>query len=120
MNNLTEITNTLRIIGIALAALAVVLLVFRVMEIFLRRLARHHVTSTDLDLIGRQAVVMATIRPARPGKIRCQNASGQECIAEASSDHLVRRGEAVLITAIEGGCLRVVTLETPAGAGDKV
>ncbi|HAL73507.1 MAG TPA: hypothetical protein DCM45_00265 [Clostridiales bacterium] len=117
MNNLTEITNTFKIIGIALAALAAVLAILRVWEVIMRRLARHHVTSTDLDLIGRRAIVMATIRPKRPGKIRCQNAAGQECIAEASSDQLIRRGQEVLISAIESGCLRVVLLETSLGAG---
>jgi len=117
MSNLTEITNTLRIIGTALAGLAIVLVILRILEVILRRLARHHVTSTDLDLIGRRAIVMATIRPARPGKIRCQNAAGQDCIAEASSDQLIRRGQEVLISAIESGCLRVVLLGTSTGAG---
>lgn len=117
MNSLTEITSTLRIIGTALAGLAVVLVIIRVSEMILRRLARHHVTSTDLDLIGRRAIVMATIRPTRPGKIRCKNAAGQDCIAEASSDQLIRRGQEVLISAIESGCLRVVLIETSPGAG---
>ena len=117
MNSLTEITSTLRIIGTALALLAIVLVILRASEVILRRLARHHVTSTDLDLIGRRATVVATIRPTRPGKIRCQNAAGQDCFAAASSDQLIRRGQEVLISAIESGCLRVVLLESSPGAG---
>ena len=112
MNNLADITNTLQYIGITLTALAVALLLVRVLEMILRRLARHHVTSTDLDLIGRRAVTTATIRPTRPGKIYCRNAAGQDCIAGACSDHVIRRGQDVLISAVEGGCLRVVPMKT--------
>lgn len=108
MNNLDDITTAIQFLGTTIAALVVLLLLFRLLELVLRRLARHHINSTDLDLIGRRAVVTSTIRPSRPGKITCRNTAGTDCVAAACSDHLVRRGQNVLVSAIEGDCLRVV------------
>jgi membrane protein implicated in regulation of membrane protease activity len=107
MNNISEITTIFLSIGIAVLALTALLVLILTAERFLRRMARHHVTSTDLDLIGKQAVVTHTIRPNRPGRIYCQNEKNEDCIAEASSDRIIRRGSFVLVTALESGVLRV-------------
>lgn len=120
MANLADITNTLRYLSVAAGIMAGLLILVKAAEAVLRLLARHHVTRTDLDLIGREAVVTSTIRPTRPGKIYCQNVSGEDCVADALSDRVIRRGEDVLITAIEETGLRVVLLSArPGGQGDK-
>lgn len=108
--NLTEITAILQTLGIGIVVLAVLLLLIRILEIFMRRLAQRHVDNTDLDIIGRQAVVTATIRPRKPGKVSCKDHNGADLLAEASSDQVLRRGQKVLINAINGRQLRVSPL----------
>lgn len=109
--NLTDITEILQTLAIGIAVLALLLLVIRILEIFMRRLAQRHVDNTDLDIIGRQAVVTATIRPRKPGKVSCHDQTGAEFLAEASSDQMLRRGQKVMINAINGHQLRVSPLE---------
>ena len=116
MSSLTDITMALQIFGISIVSLAGLLLLIRIFERILRRLALHHVTSTDLDLIGKRAVVTSTIRPTRPGKINCRDAAGAECVVEACSDHVIHRGRVVLITAVESGRLRVLPVPGEAAA----
>ena len=115
MFNLSQMTQILYMILVSVASLAGLLLIITIVERVLRRLARHHVTSTDLDHIGRKATVTQTIRPGRVGKVLCS-----DMIAEATADQVIRRGRDVLITAIDSGRFRVrpvaEKVEMPASA----
>jgi membrane protein implicated in regulation of membrane protease activity len=113
-SNMAEITLIFQAIGLCIIALAILLVVINVLLVILRRLARRHAANTDLDLIGRRAVVSHTIRPSKPGKILCRTGGGEAVTAEASSDSIIRRGQVVLITSIEGGRLRVLQTEAAA------
>jgi membrane protein implicated in regulation of membrane protease activity len=113
-SNMAEITLIFQAIGLCIIALAVLLAVANSLVFILRRLARRHAANTDLDLIGRRAVVSHTIRPRKPGQILCQTGDGEAVTAEASSDCILRRGQDVLITSIEGGRLRVLRAENAA------
>ncbi len=104
--SVTELTQIFQIIGHSMIILGVLLIGAIIAERILKRLARHHVASTDLDLIGKAAVVTHTIRPDRPGQIYYQNDDGEDYVAEAVSDQIIRRGEDVLIIANEAGQLR--------------
>ncbi len=111
MNNLTDIAMILQNIGIGLAVLAVLIVLIRIAEAVLRHFARRHAANTDLDLIGRRAVVSHTIRPRKAGKIVCTDTDGVEIEAEATSDRSIKHGSPVVITAIDGGKLRVSPID---------
>ena len=111
VTSISEITFTLGTIGIGIVVLTALLAVIRLASHILRRLARSQVARTDLDLIGVVAEVTHTIRPRRPGKIRCQTDRG-ELVTEATSDSTIRSGQKVLITAINHGSFRVLPHES--------
>lgn len=115
MPTLSQMTQIFYLLGIAAIILAGLLVVIAITEKILRRLAGSHISSTDLDSIGRKAVVTQTIRPGRPGKVHYQNASAQDIISEAVSDRVIRRGSKVLITAIDKSFFRVQLLPGESG-----
>lgn len=115
-DTMSEITFFLTLFSIGFAVLALLLLLIKVLLTILRRMARRHVSRTDLDLIGLRAVVTHTIKPRRPGKIRCLTAAGDPLVAAASSDNMIRSGTTVMITAISQGYYHVLPVDstTPA------
>ncbi len=117
-DTMVETTFLLQWLVIAFAVLLVLLIMINLLLRMMRRLARHHVSRTDLDLIGIRATVTHTIRPRKPGKIRCQIKDEDSMVVEAMSDSAIRSGRQVLITAISQGKFRVVPIEQTALAAN--
>lgn len=106
-----EITFFLKFFGFGFAILVVLLSCLNLLIALLRRLVRRQVARTDLDLIGQEAVVVKTIRPKKPGQIRCQSPDGPKT-ADAVSNETIRAGSRIMITASEHGYFRVRRLDS--------
>ncbi len=101
-----EITFFLKFFGITLSGMAGLLVLLSGLIHLMRRLVRHHVSESDLDLIGQEAVVIKSIRPKKSGQIRCSTAEGIK-EADAVGTELIKSGSRVLITAAEHNQFRV-------------
>ena len=100
----------LKFFGFGFAILVILLSCLNLLITLLRRLVRRQVARTDLDLIGQEAVVVKTIRPKKPGQIRCQSPDGSKT-ADAVSNETIRAGSRIMITASERGYFRVRRLD---------
>ncbi|MEA4888074.1 MAG: NfeD family protein [Clostridiaceae bacterium] len=101
-----EITFFLKFFGMTLSGMAGLLMLLSGLIYLMRRLVRHHVSESDLDLIGQEAVVIKSIRPKKSGQIRYSTAEGMK-EADAVGTELIKSGSRVLITATERHQFRV-------------
>ena len=101
-----EITYFFFIFAIVVACLTILLLMTNGLILISRHRLRRHLASTDLDLVGREATVVKTIRPKKTGQILCRTANGER-LAEAVSDEMIKKNSIVLITAADKDRFRV-------------
>lgn len=101
-----EITSFFVIFALSFIGLAVMLAILKILTLVTRRMLRHQLASTDLDLVGQEALVVKTIRPKKTGQIICRTPEGER-IADAVSEEMIRRDSKVLITAADKDRFRV-------------
>ena len=101
-----EITYFFVIFTLSFIGLAVMLAILEILTLVTRRMLRRQLASTDLDLIGQEALVVKTIRPKKTGQIACRTPEGER-IADAVSEEMIRRDSKVLITAADKDRFRV-------------
>lgn len=118
-NFMERITFFITFFLISFSLLLLLLGLLYVLRLFLQRAARKNAVRTSLDLIGRRAVVVRTVRGRRPGRIRFEQ-NGRQIEGDAFSDDLVRRGQAVRITAINQGCFRIRAIENGEPSPEKI
>lgn len=108
--SVADITRILQLAGLTIAVLAVLLILFRLIILFLRLLLRKKMSSSNTDLIGQQATVRRTVRSQRPGEIECEW-RGQLLTGPAISEATIRPGKQVLIYAAEKDYYKVRLIE---------
>lgn len=103
---MSEMTFYLNALIITTAALAALLALVSLLIYVLRPLARRSAVSTDFEQVGREATVVKTIRPGKPGQIRYLTANGPRT-AYARADTIIRNGHQVLILSVAQHHFRV-------------
>lgn len=110
-----EITFYLKLYGTSLLVLSLLLALINLSIYLLRRRLGMQNNHNRLDQIGREAIVIRTIRPHKPGRIRYQTAQGPG-IAEAIADEVIRNGSRVRIAVVQRGHYRVSRVADQASA----
>ena len=123
MSGLTvgDITTFFLLFALGMIGLALLLGILEILILVTRRMLRHQLAASDLDLVGHEAWVVKTVRPKKKGQIRCQTPMGER-LADAVSDDMIKQGSRVLITSADKDRFRVRPLpqvdQQPAASPD--
>ena len=108
MSGLTvgDITTFFLLFTLGMIGLALLLGILEILILVTRRMLRHQLAASDLDLVGHEALVVKTVRPKKTGQIKCQTPTGER-LADAVSDEMIKQGSRVLITSTDKDRFRV-------------